>query len=62
VERAVEHELEIMGSRFLRLSPVEAVKIFDVIIPCLNRLFGLFHLHRLGRAADRRPANLAEGT
>jgi DNA-binding transcriptional MerR regulator len=48
VERAVEHELEIMGSRFRRLSPLEAEKILDVIIPCLNRLFELIHMRRLG--------------
>lgn len=60
VDRAVEHELEIMGSRFRKLSPLEAEKIFDVIIPCLNRLFGLLHLRRLGMVMDGLPAVVAD--
>lgn len=56
VDRAVEHELEIMGSRFRRLSPLEAEKILDVVIPCLNRLFELFHVRRLGRVMKAQSA------
>lgn len=55
VDRAVEHELEFMGARFRQLSPLEAEKIFDVIIPCLNRMFGLLHWRRLGTSMDGLP-------
>lgn len=60
VDRAVQHELEIMGARFRQLSPLEAEKIFDVIIPCLNRLFGLLHRRRLGMVMDGLPEVAAD--
>lgn len=56
VDRAVEHELEIMSSRFRRMSPIEAEKLLDVVIPCLNRLFGLIHVRRLGHVIEGRSA------
>ena len=49
VDRAIAHELEVMGSRYRAMRPDEVEKIVDVIIPSLNQLFGLLHLRRLGQ-------------
>ncbi|MGQ0700248.1 MAG: MerR family transcriptional regulator [Panacagrimonas sp.] len=59
-DRAVSHELEILGERFRAMSPEEGEKILDVVIPGLNQLFALLHQRSVGRyfgsqakAADR---------
>lgn len=49
VNRAMAHELEVMGTRYRQITPAEVERIFDVAIPSLNKLFGLLHMRRLGQ-------------
>lgn len=47
VDEAVAHELDFLGSRFRAMTPEEAERILDVVIPGLNTLFGLMHQRRI---------------
>lgn len=49
VDDAIAHELEFMASRYQVIKPEEIEKIIDVVIPSMNKLFGLLHLRRLGQ-------------
>lgn len=49
VDRAVKIELKILGERFRSISPEEAEKILDVVVPGLNHIFGLMHQRRVAR-------------
>lgn len=48
-DRAVSHELEILGERFRALSPEEGEKVLDVVIPGINQLFALLHQRKVSR-------------
>lgn len=48
-DKAVAHELEILGERFRSMTPEEAERILDVVIPGLNTLFGLMHQRKIGQ-------------
>lgn len=48
-DKAVAHELDILGERFRSMSPEEAEKILDIVIPGLNTLFGLMHQRKIGQ-------------
>lgn len=49
VDRAVAIELKILGERFRSMSPEEAEKILDVVVPGLNHIFSLMHQRRVAR-------------
>lgn len=48
-DKAVAHELDVLGERFRSMTPEEAEKILDVVIPGLNTLFGLMHQRKIGQ-------------
>lgn len=48
-DKAIAHELDVLGERFRSMTPEEAEKILDVVIPSLNTLFGLMHQRKVGQ-------------
>jgi len=46
-DKAIAHELDLLGKRFRSMTPEEAERILDVVIPGLNTLFGLMHQRRI---------------
>ncbi len=48
-DKAVAHELDVLGERFRSMTPEEAEKILDIVIPGLNTLFGLMHQRKIGQ-------------